>query len=254
MWPADRPGGDRAGPRRTSPVRTGAACSASNAAWRRGAAGTTPVLLPGRVRRAGRVGRGRPWSARWPRRSGSPSRDVRYVASQPWPFPGSLMLGFHAVADPAEPITGRPGGDRRRPLVHPGRDRACLAGGAGRLRAADGRLDRALPGARLARRLGDGSASCVLTCTIVGFVSAVPSANRTVGTVWLPPLTLITNSAAASSRSMSTTVYSMPSRSNWRLEPVAVAAPGGRVHGDHVSFPPVPSAACQAMRKNVGPA
>lgn len=28
-------------------------------------------------------------------------RDVRYVASQPWPFPCSLMLGFTAVADPA---------------------------------------------------------------------------------------------------------------------------------------------------------
>ena len=28
--------------------------------------------------------------------------DVRYLASQPWPFPGSLMLGFMAVADPAE--------------------------------------------------------------------------------------------------------------------------------------------------------
>jgi NAD+ diphosphatase len=26
-------------------------------------------------------------------------RDVRYVASQPWPFPSSLMLGFHALAD-----------------------------------------------------------------------------------------------------------------------------------------------------------
>jgi NAD+ diphosphatase len=24
--------------------------------------------------------------------------DVRYLASQPWPFPGSLMLGFHAAA------------------------------------------------------------------------------------------------------------------------------------------------------------
>lgn len=29
---------------------------------------------------------------------------VRYVASQSWPFPGSLMLGFHAIADPAAPI------------------------------------------------------------------------------------------------------------------------------------------------------
>jgi len=27
-------------------------------------------------------------------------RDIRYVASQPWPFPGSIMLGFHALADP----------------------------------------------------------------------------------------------------------------------------------------------------------
>jgi NAD+ diphosphatase len=27
-------------------------------------------------------------------------RDIRYVASQPWPFPGSIMLGFQAVADP----------------------------------------------------------------------------------------------------------------------------------------------------------
>jgi NAD+ diphosphatase len=26
-----------------------------------------------------------------------------YVASQPWPFPSSLMLGFHATADPGEP-------------------------------------------------------------------------------------------------------------------------------------------------------
>lgn len=26
--------------------------------------------------------------------------DVRYLGSQPWPFPRSLMLGFHAVADP----------------------------------------------------------------------------------------------------------------------------------------------------------
>jgi NAD+ diphosphatase len=30
--------------------------------------------------------------------------DLRYVASQAWPFPGSLMLGFMAVADPAQPV------------------------------------------------------------------------------------------------------------------------------------------------------
>ncbi|TVS84997.1 NAD(+) diphosphatase [Mycobacterium helveticum] len=28
--------------------------------------------------------------------------DVRYLGSQPWPFPRSLMVGFHAVGDPSE--------------------------------------------------------------------------------------------------------------------------------------------------------
>jgi len=28
---------------------------------------------------------------------------ARYLASQPWPFPGSLMLGFIAHAEPDEP-------------------------------------------------------------------------------------------------------------------------------------------------------
>ncbi|NJC81264.1 NAD(+) diphosphatase [Planosporangium mesophilum] len=31
-------------------------------------------------------------------------RDARYVASQAWPFPGSLMLGYLAVADPDQPV------------------------------------------------------------------------------------------------------------------------------------------------------
>jgi len=31
-------------------------------------------------------------------------RDVRYVASQPWPFPGSLMLGFSARTEPDAPV------------------------------------------------------------------------------------------------------------------------------------------------------
>ena len=34
--------------------------------------------------------------------------DIRYVASQPWPFPGSLMLGFTALADPAQQIVADP--------------------------------------------------------------------------------------------------------------------------------------------------
>ncbi|GFG77726.1 NADH pyrophosphatase [Mycobacterium paragordonae] len=31
--------------------------------------------------------------------------DVRYLGSQPWPFPRSLMVGFHAVGDPDEPFS-----------------------------------------------------------------------------------------------------------------------------------------------------
>jgi NAD+ diphosphatase len=35
--------------------------------------------------------------------------DVTYLGSQPWPFPRSLMVGFHAVADPAQPFAFRDG-------------------------------------------------------------------------------------------------------------------------------------------------
>ena len=31
-------------------------------------------------------------------------RDIRYLGSQPWPFPRSLMIGFHAIGDPDEPF------------------------------------------------------------------------------------------------------------------------------------------------------
>jgi NAD+ diphosphatase len=33
-------------------------------------------------------------------------RSCRYLASQPWPFPGSLMLGFMARAEPDPPVVG----------------------------------------------------------------------------------------------------------------------------------------------------
>lgn len=36
-------------------------------------------------------------------------RDIRYLGSQPWPFPRSLMLGYHALADPAQTIVPEPG-------------------------------------------------------------------------------------------------------------------------------------------------
>lgn len=38
--------------------------------------------------------------------SGILARDPVYVASQPWPFPASLMLGFHAVSDGGRPRPG----------------------------------------------------------------------------------------------------------------------------------------------------
>ena len=36
-------------------------------------------------------------------------RDVRYLGSQPWPFPRSLMVGFEAVGDPEQPFAFRDG-------------------------------------------------------------------------------------------------------------------------------------------------
>jgi NAD+ diphosphatase len=38
--------------------------------------------------------------------SGVEVGEVEYVASQPWPFPSSLMIGFHAVAAGGEPRPG----------------------------------------------------------------------------------------------------------------------------------------------------
>ena len=38
--------------------------------------------------------------------SGVAVGDTSYVASQPWPFPSSLMIGFHAEADGGEPRPG----------------------------------------------------------------------------------------------------------------------------------------------------
>lgn len=35
--------------------------------------------------------------------------DVCYLGSQPWPFPRSIMLGFHATADATQPIVARDG-------------------------------------------------------------------------------------------------------------------------------------------------
>jgi NAD+ diphosphatase len=37
---------------------------------------------------------------------GVPVLEARYAASQPWPFPAALMVGFHASALPVEPVVG----------------------------------------------------------------------------------------------------------------------------------------------------
>ena len=38
--------------------------------------------------------------------SGVRVRSARYLGSQPWPFPGALMLGFMATAEPDTPVVG----------------------------------------------------------------------------------------------------------------------------------------------------
>jgi NAD+ diphosphatase len=68
-------------------------------------------------------------------------KDIRYLGSQPWPFPRSLMIGFEAVADPAEPLRPADGeiaeakwvsrADVRKAIEEPGSVPGLgLAGGA----------------------------------------------------------------------------------------------------------------------------
>lgn len=52
--------------------------------------------------------------------------DVRYLGSQPWPFPRSLMLGFAAVADPAEPVRPNDGEIEDARWMHREEVRAAL--------------------------------------------------------------------------------------------------------------------------------
>lgn len=55
--------------------------------------------------------------------------DVRYLGSQPWPFPRSLMIGFEATADRAAPLTPADGEIAEARWLH--RDEARAALGAG---------------------------------------------------------------------------------------------------------------------------
>ncbi len=141
-------------------------------------------------------------------------RDVRYLGSQPWPFPRSLMVGFHALGDPDEDFSFNDGEIAEANWFTRDEVRAALAAGDWSS-ASESKL--LLPGsisiARViieswaGRRLSSLAADfgqLRLDLAALGLVSVDPSANFTVGTVLLPPLTEPTNSAAAGSCSMST--------------------------------------------------
>lgn len=57
-------------------------------------------------------------------------RDVHYLGSQPWPFPRSLMIGFHATADRQAPLVPAPGEIAEARWVHRDQVRAALAAGS----------------------------------------------------------------------------------------------------------------------------
>jgi NAD+ diphosphatase len=57
-------------------------------------------------------------------------RDVCYLGSQAWPFPRSLMVGFHALADPDIPLVPADGEIEEARWVTRTQVRAALADGA----------------------------------------------------------------------------------------------------------------------------
>ena len=198
-----------------------------------------PLLHARRVRRAGGEPRGRRWSARSPRRSASQVGDVTYFGNQPWPFPPSLMVGFFARAVTTEINVD---GDEieRRPLVHPRGDAGrgarpgrwcCPAASrsAGRCRGVVRR-----PAARLlVSRAVEGSAEggqLGLDLGDDGLVCAEPSANTSVGTVWLPRLTCSTTQRRVGLLLDVDHAVGDALAVELALEPVAVAAPRGGVH------------------------
>jgi NAD+ diphosphatase len=90
------------------PGEDGVCLLGSNAAWSRGRAGTIPRFSC----LAGFVEPGESAEQTLAREVaeevGVHVLSMTYIASQPWPYPGSLMLGFHAIADPDEQITVDP--------------------------------------------------------------------------------------------------------------------------------------------------
>ncbi|WP_342799637.1 NAD(+) diphosphatase [Micromonospora olivasterospora] len=98
---ADRPGDDRARARRGG--RRGRSMPARQQRRLAERPGPAPLLLPGRLRRAGESAEAA--VLREVREEvGVPVERLVYAGSQSWPFPGSLMLGFLAEADPEHPV------------------------------------------------------------------------------------------------------------------------------------------------------
>jgi NAD+ diphosphatase len=90
------------------PGEDGACLLGSNVAWSRGRAGAIPrysclagFVEPGESAEQTLI-------REVAEEVGVQVTDLRYVASQPWPYPGSLMLGFHARADPDDQVTPDP--------------------------------------------------------------------------------------------------------------------------------------------------
>lgn len=62
---------------------------------------------------------------------GITAHDPRYLGSQPWPFPRSLMLGFEAIGDPDEPLNFLDGEIGDAIWFHRDEVREALAAGGG---------------------------------------------------------------------------------------------------------------------------
>lgn len=145
-------------------------------------------------------------------------RDVTYLGSQPWPFPRSLMVGFHAVADPGQTFAFSDGEITEANWFTRDEVRAALSAAPGttatRMRncccpdrsRSPGPSSSPGPSATEPAVYPPRRSSFAFTSRPVGFVSVEPSANRSVGTVRLPPLAELTNSAAVGSCSISISV------------------------------------------------
>ncbi|MCK9922584.1 NAD(+) diphosphatase [Frankia sp. AgPm24] len=70
-------------------------------------------------------------------------RDIRYLGSQAWPFPRSLMIGFHALADPDQPLNVDETEIREARWVHRDELREALARGEWRAAPRTRTLNRA---------------------------------------------------------------------------------------------------------------